>query len=336
MSSSATPPPGTGDGDKEDEKKDEKKGLPKRFKTIVGRVRKSISGIGSSERPLSVASDSGSKPSETPVVAKKEEKPAVKKEVTEDDERYKKARAIFIKHGEDLKPSEWPFPPYEPGERVKREPRMRVRRHCHQCQTTFGVDKKCSHCGHQRCKKCTRYPAQKGKGKGKAADKTAEETTAQKKVKGLYGLEMPSKTGGQNLVRKNIKQRIHRTCHKCDTHFEAGGTVCSNCQHTRCKKCPRDPAKLKKWPDGYPGDAESEVEKPRRVFRRPRRRVRVTCHTCGTFFKGKGVPCENCKHERCDECPRDPPKKKAKEPDPAVLQSLAQKLESVNLGASAA
>ena len=54
------------------------------------------------------------------------------------------------------------------------------------------------------------------------------------------GLKIPSRCGGQDLVRKQVRQRVHRTCHRCNTDFGAV-KVCSKCLHNRCKKCPKDP-----------------------------------------------------------------------------------------------
>lgn len=64
-------------------------------------------------------------------------------------------------------------------------------------------------------------------------------------------LTIPSRTGGQDLVRKPVRQRVRRTCHVCNTLFEGAATECLKCHHLRCKKCPRDPyvfASLTAWP----------------------------------------------------------------------------------------
>lgn len=47
-------------------------------------------------------------------------------------------------------------------------------------------------------------------------------------------------TEGVPRVEKQVRMRIHRTCHRCQTTFGAD-RVCSHCQHTRCKKCPQFP-----------------------------------------------------------------------------------------------
>ncbi|KAK2841536.1 hypothetical protein FQN49_006163 [Arthroderma sp. PD_2] len=242
-------------------------------------------------------------------------------------------------------------------ERVEKPIRMRVRRNCHRCLATFGADKVCVKCEHTRCKKCFRYPPSKsehasGHPSGHPSD--ARKECSQKKIVSVAGaagtrdrvrdegrkttcnaekivLTIPSRTGGQDLVRKPVRQRIRRTCHVCDTLFEGNATECLNCKHLRCKRCPRDPAKLNKYPDGYPGDAEPPFEPQERVWRKPRRRVRWTCHECSSMFTGGEKTCLQCQHERCNDCIRDPPKKIKPEPDPEILRRVEEKLALIDV-----
>ena len=41
-------------------------------------------------------------------------------------------------------------------------------------------------------------------------------------------------------VYKEIRMRVHRTCHRCSTSYGADKT-CLTCGHRRCKQCPRFP-----------------------------------------------------------------------------------------------
>lgn len=157
-----------------------------------------------------------------------------------------KARAMFAKYGLTLEPGEWVAPRAANGpcERVEKPIRMRVRRNCHRCLTTFGADKVCLRCQHTRCKKCFRYPPAKPKEEeGKCKAPPVPEAKAEPARQTKYVLTIPSRTGGQDLVRKPIKQRVRRTCHMCSTLFIGDATECRNedCKHIRCKKCPRDP-----------------------------------------------------------------------------------------------
>jgi hypothetical protein len=134
--------------------------------------------------------------------------------------------------------------------RVEKPIRMRIHRTCHKCETTFGGNKICASCQHPRCSMCPRYPVKKpkvegAKGKENEAPKAPVEGAIEPDtywgMQEKYVLTMPSRTGGQPLVRKKPMQRIRRTCHECATLFSARAKRCSNCEHIRCTDCPRDP-----------------------------------------------------------------------------------------------
>ena len=130
-------------------------------------------------------------------------------------------------------------------------------------------------------------------------------------------------TVGLPRVEKQVRMRIHRICHRCQTTFGAD-RVCSHCQHTRCKKCPRFPGSKTKVSKGkgvafgsvVADDGLDKTADPLTMLHRasgkemtgktPAQRVRRTCHQCETPFQGKATQCENCKHVRCSKCPRDP------------------------------
>ncbi|KAI9870662.1 MAG: hypothetical protein M1830_003985, partial [Pleopsidium flavum] len=185
--------------------------------------------------------------------------------------QQERARVLFEKYGLTLEPHEWQSPVARPSERVEKPIRMRIHRHCHRCQTTFGPDKLCSNCNHTRCKKCPRYPAKKVKdaqNKSAAVAATtggagimigAPEKNKKKTRSKAQLLTIPGKNG-KDLVRKRIRQRVRRNCHLCEALFIRDEKICPSCQHVRCKICPRDPAKLKKYPDGYPGDVDPPPE----------------------------------------------------------------------------
>ena len=131
-------------------------------------------------------------------------------------------------------------------------------------------------------------------------------------------------------IEKRIVMRVHRQCHRCQTTFSAD-KICPNCNHTRCKKCPRFPMKRPKdqRPGGEKFDAMAPgalvvdpgykgkgklvpLTKPRgegkadHVRKHPVHRVRRTCHRCDALFVGKATLCTGCGHQRCPTCPRDP------------------------------
>lgn len=212
--------------------------------------------------------------------------------------------------------------------RVQKPIRMRIHRTCHKCDTPFGGTKVCV-CGHSRCTACPRYPPRKDKTITKPAKSPARSDVIEvDHYHSLYRAEdyvltMPSRTGGQALVRKKPVQRVRRTCHECSTTFQSGSKVCAQCTHRRCVDCPRDPAKKDKYPDGYPGDnPSSDPSKP----------VKFNCHKCNKTFppvqpdEKEAADCERCKHQRCERCHRAPIRKVEPTPDPEVLRSLEAKL----------
>lgn len=252
--------------------------------------------------------------------------------------QQERARALFAKYGLTLEAHEWvaapaPVPTVE---RVEKAVRMRVHRNCHRCGTIFGADKVCLQCEHKRCNKCPRYPKKKTQ-EDKLKEKEPTEKPKRKKV-----LTILTRSGDE-LAYSPAKQRVRRSCHKCDALFvPASATICDSCRHIRCTKCPREPAKLTKWPTGYPGDVEADsdeeveqqLEKFRRTWRKPRTRVRWECEKCHGLFVSGSPQCPGCGHERCDKCTRSPIKKLKKEEqfDPQVVAAVEAKLRALGVG----
>ncbi|KAH7130398.1 hypothetical protein B0J11DRAFT_251420 [Dendryphion nanum] len=256
--------------------------------------------------------------------------------------QQERARLLFAKYGLTLESHEWLATPAQPisVQRVERPIRMRVHRECHHCGTSFGAEKVCTQCEHKRCKKCPRYPKKKTAAeKGKGKDGERERLERPKKKKQL--LTVTTKTGEERIYQP-VKQRIRRSCHKCNTLFiPATSTTCEQCSHVRCTKCPREPAKLAKWPHGYPGDVEpdsdnevdyeKDLELVRRIWRKPRTRVRWECEECQAHFIEGQPQCPGCGHERCEKCTRTPAKKAKKESafDPEVVRQVEAKLRAL-------
>jgi hypothetical protein len=249
-----------------------------------------------------------------------------------------RAQALFKKHGLEVKATDLPLATTAPGPRIQKDIRMRVHRSCHKCDTPYGPDKTCLECGHKRCKRCPRHPAKKSKDKGKGPEKlTAKTAPGYKKRKGdiAYGLTIPGRRGGQDLVHKEVRQRVHRKCHRCDTDFGAE-KVCSNCKHNRCKKCPRTPHKSSK-PAGFYGqldqnDSEPDYPAPpRRTYKKPRRRIHWTCSKCDTTFIEKTKICAGCGSNRDVTGIRDPPKKPKFKPTDEEIQRLNDALGRTSL-----
>ncbi|KAI4256013.1 MAG: hypothetical protein LQ352_002284 [Teloschistes flavicans] len=83
--------------------------------------------------------------------------------------------------------------------------------------------------------------------------------------------------------------------------------------------------KKDKYPEGYPGD--SDYSTALRERHDIRVHVRWTCHQCSKTFKDLSRTCEGCRHERCDECPRHPPKRDKPKLDPYALARIEGRMK---------
>lgn len=103
----------------------------------------------------------------------------------------------------------------------------------------------------------------------------------------------------------------HRTCHQCRTPLALPTPPqCTHCNHAICSLCPREPTRRDQWAYGPEGRALSghhpkPIATVERVYRKPRQRIRWTCHECQTMFVDK-KDCKACGHARCRDCPRTP------------------------------
>lgn len=159
-----------------------------------------------------------------------------------------RAHRLAEKYGLTIEPHEWAFSNVT-AERVEKPIRMRIHRTCHKCGSTFGSGKVCVKCEHVRCTKCPRYPVRKdksagdvgGKGKGVIGLVSTAGASGRSEDRRKFELTRPSRTGGQDLVRKKVTQRVRRNCHECGAEFRPANKTCQGCSHVRCVECPRDP-----------------------------------------------------------------------------------------------
>ncbi|EGX92767.1 hypothetical protein CCM_04140 [Cordyceps militaris CM01] len=151
--------------------------------------------------------------------------------------------------------------------------------------------------------------------------------------------EMRTTQPDETVLRqdKPVSLRLRWYCHRCNSDINSQGS-CSNCAHVRCRICIRLPgdhdvdddavgmiptqSRYQANDEGYhvPGSDRTAagIVRQRRsntgghdlVLRKPRHRVRRTCHVCKTDFAQLGQTiCDKCEHVRCSDCPRDPPKR---------------------------
>lgn len=261
-----------------------------------------------------------------------------------------RAQALFKKHGLDDLPSQWQLSTKVPQtERVHKEIRMRVHRNCHRCNTAFGASKTCLNCGHRRCKLCPRFPHKDHHHhhhhhKEKEGGKCEHKPIRRKKDDPADGLTRPPPCGTQDLVRKPILQRVHRTCHRCGTDF-GSVKICPKCDHKRCLKCPRHPHKKHK-PHGYydgkdDSDSDSCHHPPKRTYKKVRQRIHWICIKCGAEFEPGCKICPKCGSQRDDTGRREPPKKhhhhhhpcKGKNPNKALpdIEQLEKRMMATSI-----
>jgi len=125
-------------------------------------------------------------------------------------------------------------------------------------------------------------------------------------------------------VEKPIRMRVHRSCHLCGTLY-GHDKMCVQCEHKRCKYCPRYPKKKTPADKAKVKDKEQDaVDPPRKkklftvttrhgnelTYQPATQRVRRTCHRCDALFvPATATVCASCSHVRCTRCPREPAKR---------------------------
>lgn len=113
-----------------------------------------------------------------------------------------------------------------------------------------------------------------------------------------------------HTVLQPTAQSIRRTCHECNTPMlPSSRHNCPNCGHVKCDLCTHSPGSQHQEP-GPSNQAPEEEEVPmvravKRVYRKPRQRVRYRCENCNTHFV-ESDRCVECGHERCQTCHREP------------------------------
>lgn len=268
------------------------------------------------------------------------------------EERAKKLGERF---GLELTSAEWQtVSPDETVLRMDKSIRMRVRRTCHKCSTTFTHAKECPSCQHVRCTKCVRHPPKRTEAELAASrERRAALIKANKenapiipdwneKPEKKMVLTRPRKNG-PDLVHRKPRQRVRRNCHECQKMFISGNKTCEGCGHIRCTDCPRDPyvfypqyhslhepltncndrAKKDKYPFGYPGDEFGPNSIPH-----------YECEKCKTLYPtnaANGTECKSCGNPKTDASPRAKPRKVEPEPDPEILKQIQLKLSALSV-----
>ncbi|QUC20691.1 uncharacterized protein UV8b_04932 [Ustilaginoidea virens] len=249
-----------------------------------------------------------------------------------------RAKRLGEKYGLVIEPSDsLRLTPNETAHRVDKPIRMRIRRTCHQCNTTFSARRECSKCRHVRCDKCPQFPPRKAEPDRLAGLEEPEPAVKASREDPSVAADVcwrhqrvqrkrASKTGGQDLVHRRPRQRVRRMCHECETLFGSGSKNCAFCGHVRCTDCPRDPPKKGKYPFGYPGDAFG-----------PATEAHFECNACETLYPLEavdGTPCQNCGLQKSAAAPRAAPRKIQPLPDLDLAATIAATSERLRTSSS--
>lgn len=112
-----------------------------------------------------------------------------------------------------------------------------------------------------------------------------------------------------HTILQPTTESVRRTCHECNTPMLSNGRhSCPNCGHAKCDLCAPSPdAQLQELGPSsqIPEEEGPMVRAVKRVYRKPRQRVRYRCENCNTSFV-ESDRCFECGHERCNACHREP------------------------------
>ncbi|KAH8808919.1 hypothetical protein F5884DRAFT_386433 [Xylogone sp. PMI_703] len=215
-----------------------------------------------------------------------------------------------------IEPHEWSYSKRPANvSRVERPIRARIHRMCHRCSTGFGATKICTNCGHSRCKLCPRLPS-----------RTTEETpqpeqpraaTPPEDVPTQPEIALPSKSEEQAPADENagvedtsVQPKIsHATSPAVPTQAAVGQASSSTAIGGMVGGVDLDLDDFESLRKKYIMSRPIRTGGQPLVKKKPMQRVRRTCHECQSLFQPNSRSCPKCGHHRCDDCPRDPPKR---------------------------
>ena len=90
-----------------------------------------------------------------------------------------------------------------------------------------------------------------------------------------------------------------------------------------------------KYPTSYPDETEETFPLAKRELKSIRTHVRWTCDECETLFKDTEKTCSNCGHEKCDNCPRQPPQKVKRPLDEDAVKSVEERMKTLEVSPQA-
>ena len=218
-------------------------------------------------------------------------------------DRSERARALFTKYGIDPQESDWTMPTNKPVQRVERSIRMRIRFWCHLCSTLYGNSRVCSQCMHQRCNRCVRHPPRRTTPRVRLADAARASNALSAENLHAFSMAEPAPAADPPVsqhISTPITPQGHANGGRATFHTMEAPTISQQESLQEGGTC-------------------SEYLDPNfnRIAKRHRMRVHHTCHECLRTFSPGESTCSACGHERCKDCPRDPPRRRQRGAGPS-------------------
>lgn len=167
---------------------------------------------------------------------------------------------------------------------------MRIRYWCHHCNTQYVNSRVCSQCSHQRCNRCVRHPPRRATPRVRLAD--ASRISNALSLENLRTLSRAEATSTSHYMPMPPMNQTHPN----------GGY----------RSVPRVEAFAVSQQESLQNGTgpERPDPTPSRITKPSRMRVHHICHECQRMFSHGESVCSACGHERCPDCPRDPPRRR--------------------------
>ena len=171
---------------------------------------------------------------------------------------------------------------------------MRIRFWCHRCNTQYVAgSRECSQCNHQRCKRCNRDPPKRTTPRHRLQDHGRLSSRAS--TDHVIGVPVVVPARSLAGVRLDDRPGPHLTL------IGEAEPVSAAARDQSTMPAPGFPPAL---------DAgQRQNVSTNRINKRLKIRVHHICHLCERTFEPGQHTCLDCRHERCAQCPRDPPRR---------------------------
>jgi hypothetical protein len=169
---------------------------------------------------------------------------------------------------------------------------MRIRYWCHLCNTQYTNTRICSQCAHQRCNRCEREPPRRTTPRFRLAD--AARTNYVLSTESLYVSSI-----GEHVSNTTPSTSQSSSIPFVPQTYTDGGREFDH----------RTEAVVQSLQQEAVTSPDRLESRPGRINKRFRVRVHYTCHECQNPLQPKESNCSTCGHERCKDCPRNPPRR---------------------------